>query len=462
MAACNSLKTTIINIKNIGVSKLNESYELKDMPEDFLLNTNYKGDKPGGLVIVIGENNTGKSNIKQALQKFMYEFESYNDKCRVFNSNDLPNYIDYDSCEPSLEFVIKDYKTGGVNTSTTLASIEQKDLGVLLSFCNDKEKFKSEIKLYAATIKRNQDVDKILVNNILNLVSHEKNSDELKKYLQQLRDLEADSKNKHSAYTYDEYHDKCVKEIKDSALKVIKKIQSFLNDWNVRNRFDYDITNDINYRDQLSGIKGRLQREQVFHRILKDYNELYKFAQKVANAYNQKVANAYNQYFLPCLNIDEMSEILQQLSDANTTTKNEKDKELTFTLEDYLDSKPETKIEYHTGLFIPKIIDYDNNHKFKNKDLITHPDNIEKSIFFNTLLNAINKTTSGIKSVYEKANSTPGYLTKSEEGLNKRIADVIADRFNKIYGKRDDDNYRFDMRLGKDEISLSIFKGNDV
>lgn len=101
------------NFKNIGVSKLNESYELKDKPEDFLLNTNYKGDKPGGLVIVIGENNTGKSNIKQALQKFMYEFESYNDKCRVFNSNDLPNYIDYDSCEPSLEFVIKDYKTGG-------------------------------------------------------------------------------------------------------------------------------------------------------------------------------------------------------------------------------------------------------------------------------------------------------------------------------------------------------------
>lgn len=251
-----------------------------------------------------------------------------------------------------------------------------------------------------------------------------------------------------------------MKEIKDSALNIIEIMQtkSILNDYHVRDNLY--ITNDRNYRDQLRGIKERLQKEQVFHEILKDYNELYKFAQKVVDVY---IHYTNNRYFLPHkLDIGEMSKILQQLSDANTTKKDEDEKSISI-FEDYLDSKPEIKIEYHTELFIPKIIDYDNNHKFKNKDLITHPDNIEKSIFFNTLLNAINKTTSGIKSVYEKAkSSTPGYLTKSEEGLNKRIADVIADRFNKIYGKRDDDNYRFDMRLGKDEISLSIFKGNDV
>ena len=100
------------NFKNIGVSKLDsESYELSEKSEELLLNVNYKGDKAGGLVIVIGENNTGKSNVKSALAKFMYEFDNKN----PFSPNDTPNYIDYDSCEPSLELILKDYanKTGG-------------------------------------------------------------------------------------------------------------------------------------------------------------------------------------------------------------------------------------------------------------------------------------------------------------------------------------------------------------
>ena len=98
------------NFKNIGVSKLdNETYKLSEKQEELLLNVNYKGDKAGGLVIIIGENNTGKSNVRSALAKFMYEFDSVN----PFSSNDIPNYIGYESCEPSLELILKDYKIRG-------------------------------------------------------------------------------------------------------------------------------------------------------------------------------------------------------------------------------------------------------------------------------------------------------------------------------------------------------------
>ena len=100
------------NFKNIGVSKLdidNKTYGLSEKPEELLLNINYKGDKTGGLVVVIGENNTGKSNVKSALAKFMYEFDSE----KPFSSNDIPNYIGYESCEPSLELILKDYKNKG-------------------------------------------------------------------------------------------------------------------------------------------------------------------------------------------------------------------------------------------------------------------------------------------------------------------------------------------------------------
>lgn len=98
------------NFKNIGVSKLdNDTYVFSEKPEELLLNINYKGDKTGGLVVVIGENNTGKSNVKSALAKFMYEFDSE----KPFSSNDIPNYISYEGCEPSLELILKDYKNKG-------------------------------------------------------------------------------------------------------------------------------------------------------------------------------------------------------------------------------------------------------------------------------------------------------------------------------------------------------------
>lgn len=93
----------IKNFKNIGVSEMDSNYNLSDKLEELVLNTSYLGDNHGGLVTIIGENNTGKSNVNRSLAKFMFEDN------KAFNENDIPNFSQYDTCEPSLSFMLRDY-----------------------------------------------------------------------------------------------------------------------------------------------------------------------------------------------------------------------------------------------------------------------------------------------------------------------------------------------------------------
>lgn len=93
----------IKNFKNIGVSQMDSNYNLSDKLEKLVLNTSYKGDHHGGLVTIIGENNTGKSNVSGAIDKFAFKDET------TFNENDFPNFSNYEACEPDLNLMLRDY-----------------------------------------------------------------------------------------------------------------------------------------------------------------------------------------------------------------------------------------------------------------------------------------------------------------------------------------------------------------
>lgn len=96
------------NFKNIGVSEQNNAeidiFELDEVsnftekPQRIYLNNNLSEDKQGGLVIIVGENNTGKSNIAKALSKFSFE--------EMLDNNDKPNFTDYEDCYPRLKLVV--------------------------------------------------------------------------------------------------------------------------------------------------------------------------------------------------------------------------------------------------------------------------------------------------------------------------------------------------------------------
>ena len=100
----------ISNFKNIGVSELDRESNEKLNSQKLYLNANYSEDAMGGLVLLVGENNTGKSNIIKALKEFSYE-----DTLKA--ANDIPNFI--------ASVKEENYKALKKEISTMEASIER-------------------------------------------------------------------------------------------------------------------------------------------------------------------------------------------------------------------------------------------------------------------------------------------------------------------------------------------------
>ncbi len=96
------------NYKNIGLEKNAfvedlDSFDLDNKPKQqiefkaFKLFLNHTfTDKLGGLIIIIGENNTGKSNLLKALGCF-------SEHVNEFKKNCTPNYVGYEESISSLK-----------------------------------------------------------------------------------------------------------------------------------------------------------------------------------------------------------------------------------------------------------------------------------------------------------------------------------------------------------------------
>ena len=129
-----------------------------------------------------------------------------------------------------------------------------------------------------------------------------------------------------------------------------------------------------------------------------------------------------------------------------------------------------TKIYYtlhnNADSVLPQIIWYDNNEHISNKDLIATPKDLEHNKFLQSLFSVIHKKISGILTAYEKSKTTPGYLMKTEEEINKKLENIVTKRFNTLFAKYDATHnrsgYRFSIKLEENKIALCIFKDDDV
>lgn len=81
----------IRNFRNIGVCKDNKEQGA------FLRLSGLEKDVLGGLVIILGENNTGKSNLLDALAKFGSSHE------QPLSDKDSPSFLECSKCSPSIE-----------------------------------------------------------------------------------------------------------------------------------------------------------------------------------------------------------------------------------------------------------------------------------------------------------------------------------------------------------------------
>lgn len=359
----------IKNFKNIGITKEEDQWER------LYLNNSLDKDKIGELIILIGENNVGKSNILDAIN--IISLASKSKKSQNFK-NCIPDFMGYNDCLPKLKLVYKDDE----NSS------------------EDENKNNS----YDLELNINEDGNLELINNLpkdTKIIKPELNLDKV------IKEFES----KFSSYT---------KEMMDygytDKLNIIKN--------------DYD--NIINSEENIN---------TKYETLKESYIVLNKFFKDFIDYYNNRVY--YNDRKIKHLKFIDLEAI------AYTEQKE---------VETYKDT---IKEKYDID-FIPNIVLYEEKH-IKDEDLITTPEKIKDSKFFNSLFKAINYKTSIIATAYEKAKINPGYKDQYQDDINKKLKDIVSKRFNELYYQAlGTQEYSFEIKLEKDEIYLSMKQNGNI
>ena len=351
----------IKNFKNIGITKEEDQWER------LYLNNSLDKDKIGELIILIGENNVGKSNILDAINTI--SLASKSKKSQNFK-NCMPDFMDYEECIPKLKLVYKDDENNSCDLELNID--EEGNAELLNSLPKDTKIIEPELNL-----------DKVIKEFESKFSSY---TEEIMKY----------------GYT--------------ERLDIIKK--------------DYD--DIINSKENIN---------TKYKKLTVLYVKLNEFFKEFVNYYNGRVYYDYEKKkYLKFIDLDTI---------AYTEQKE---------VETYKDI---IKEKYDID-FIPNIVLYKEEH-IKDEDLITTPENIKDSKFFNSLFNAIGKGISTITTAYEKDKKTRGHKDQYQDTINKKLEEIVNKKFNELYFQDlGTQKYNFSIKLEKDEIYLSIEKNGNI
>ena len=352
----------IKNFKNIGITKEEDQWER------LYLNNSLDKDKIGELILLIGENNVGKSNILDAINIIGLAEKSKNESFK----NCITDFMGYNDCLPKLKLVYID---------------------------DDNNSCDLELNI-------NEDGNLKLVNSLpkdTKIIEPELNLDKVMKEFE----------SKFSSYT---------KEIRDygytDKLNIIKK--------------DY---NDIISSEQ--NINTRYEKLKELYVVLD------KFFKNFVNYYNRRNSGYHGDNQLKHLKFIDLDII-------GYTEQKEVE-----TYKDIIKEKYEID-------FIPNIVFYKEEH-IKEGDLITTPEKIKDSKFFNSLFNAIGKGISTITTAYEKDKKTRGHKDQYQDDINKKLKDIVSKRFNELYYQAlETQEYSFEIKLEEERIYLSMKKNGSI
>lgn len=390
----------IKNFKNIGIDK----YQYLN------LNNTLDPYKMGELVIIIGENNVGKSNILEAIERI--------------NSNnlekDIPDFIGFDKSLPEISLVCveNEYKnkdTGKREGNYNTLKIYIDDLGVTrtsIEFANSNE-------------------------NIINNDSKEKGTDG------NWEDVWLENTNNDSKEL--DLLDKEVKMVLDE----LSKIQ-------------------YNTHGKAFGNKILLLNTEYKNIIeIKDDNSKYLELKKLYDKMKELV-DGYNMYPLSndtrkllknikFINLDDISNDINKYYYVQTfgnETKEKKNNE-----SEYVDI-----IKEKYGINIKPNIFYYKENIIKNADLTTTLENISESKFFRALLKSIDSNVDTIKHAYEKGKNNFAYREDYEKEINSKLNNIVSKKFNELYFNlnKSAQKYEFYIRLGDNNIHIYLKKNNQA
>ena len=136
-----TLKSRILkirNFKNIGVSEKDNEYQ------ELYLNGYWNDKIIGNLIILIGENNIGKSNILKALDIIKNKaIDTDNEKLKISFKNNKPNNVSYFDSPLEIKIIDEKYSYG--------VFFKNEEISIINDFPNEKineiiEMIKEDIK----------------------------------------------------------------------------------------------------------------------------------------------------------------------------------------------------------------------------------------------------------------------------------------------------------------------------
>lgn len=268
----------IKNFKNIGITKEEDQWER------LYLNNNLDKDKIGELIILIGENNVGKSNILDAINTI--SLASKSKKSQNFK-NCMPDFMDYEECLPKLKLVYKDDENNSCDLELNIdeegnaqlisniqrgTKIIQPELyldKVIKEFESKFSSYTEEIEEYDDYFERKND----LLNIYNNIINSQKSINE--KY-EELKNLYIILKEFFNDFV--DYYDDGIKALKFINLDTIAYTNQKEVDI-IKEKYDIDfIPNIIYYKeehitvDELKTTPEKIKDSKFFNSLFKSIN----------------------------------------------------------------------------------------------------------------------------------------------------------------------------------------------
>lgn len=421
----NTREFIFANFRNLGKANKNTT---------LFLNAGL-GTMEGDLILIIGENNAGKTNALAALNAF---------GLKTIKESDKPNFLHYNEAHtPSISLVYKHQPSTNLDKNqakTPNSNTQSSKHSIKLTYTENKNGEASQEIDKQATIKALQDK----FQAIKELIARDKDGD----YIDDERwakfdELEKELKQFHideigKSYIpiklqefYENLQDFCFGEIelKKSGSRVFYNHNIDLLD----KKFEEFEACFLSEKNQSKFTK--LKKEWEF------LKEKWRFGYRQDFEMIQKFYASLQELLFPK---DEFEKQILRYESSKCPVKIAIDKDF------------ETRFGIKAN---PKIFFYKPT-RLKDSDLSTTPNELENSVFFKSLCAALQDDKWQrilIKHYKEKKSAQRGQLEKE---INQRIQEIISKRFNELYGK--DETYSFNLRLEENKLEFLLHKNGEA
>lgn len=393
----------ITNFKNIGIGK----------SQYLNLNNTLDPYKMGELIIIVGENNVGKSNILEAIERIS---SNHLEK-------DIPDFIGYDKSLPEISLICIENEHKNKETHKI-----DGDYNTLKVYLDDTGATTTSVEF----AKNDENI--IIVNDNIN------------------SDKENDNKN-NEVNEFDLLNNE-VKRVLDELSK-IQYTEKFENNKNILNSEYNNLINSVIIADNSRYLALKKLYDKI-KRLVDEYNRNPSTNPARILIKNIKFTNLDN---IQKVNHENINKRRISFYDGFINSYDIQNNNYASNNSEYTDI-----IKEKYGISMKPNIFYYKENIIKNSDLTTTLDKISESKFFKFLLKSIDSNIDTIKLAYEKGKNNFAYREDYEKEINSKLNGIVSKKFNELYFNlnKTSQKYEFYIRLGDNNIYIYLKKNNQA